>query len=107
MEHKIKFYITLNGENLFDEWLESLDFQDSQKVLVRLSRLNLGNLSNCKSIGQGLHELKMDIGPGYRVYFSNIKMHILIILCAGSKRTQAKDISKAKEYLKDYKMRGK
>lgn len=105
---KIKnFYKTSDGKVPFDEWLEKIDFQDSHKVLVRISRLVLGNTSNCEPVGSGVHEVKMYHGPGYRVYFSNIDAHEIVILSGGTKRRQQKDIDKAISYLKDYKLKGK
>jgi putative addiction module killer protein len=63
---KIKtLYKTSTGKIPFDEWLEKLDFQDSHQILVRISRLVLGNTSNCETVGGGVHEIKMYLGPGY------------------------------------------
>ena len=105
---KIKsFYETSSGKIPFDEWLEELDFKDSHQVLVRVSRLVLGNTSNCEPVGGGVHEIKMHLGPGYRIYFANISTTEVLILCGGSKRRQQRDIDKAIGYLKDYKLRGK
>lgn len=73
---------------------------------MRLHRMSIGNFGNCKALGQGISELKMDAGPGYRIYFSKIGSTIVLVLCAGSKRSQSKDIEKAKKYLVDFEMRG-
>jgi putative addiction module killer protein len=108
MEYEIELYKTKSGKIPYDEWLESLDDYTSGKIFIRIERLSLGNFSNCEPIGEGAHEVKMDIGPGYRIYFSNITTKkIILILNGGTKRTQPKDIKKAKEYLEDYKIRGK
>jgi len=107
MEKRKKFYKTSDGKIPFDEWLEELDFQDSHKVLVRITRLMLGNTSNCEPVGGGAHEVKMYHGPGYRVYFANIDDNEIVILSGGSKKRQQKDIDKAISYLKDYKKKGK
>lgn len=107
MQYKIELYETITGKQPYAEWLESLDDFDASKISLRLDRLSMGNFSNSEPIGEGAHEIKMDFGPGYRIYFITISIHKILILNAGTKRTQAKDIKKAKEYLKDYKMRGK
>ena len=70
-----------------------------------MDRLNLGNFGGCKSLGGGLHELKIDFGPGYRVYFADVENVIVLLLWGGDKSTQAKDIDVAKKYLADYKKR--
>ncbi|MCL4380104.1 hypothetical protein M1466_01245, partial [Candidatus Dependentiae bacterium] len=107
MEKIKNFYQTSSGKIPFDEWLEKLDFHDSNKVLVRVSRLVLGNTSNCEPVGDGVHEIKVDFGPGYRVYFANISDNEVLILYGGTKKGQQKDINKAINYFKDYKIRGK
>lgn len=107
MEKKKSLYETSNGKIPFDEWLETLDFKDSNLVLVRVSRLMLGNTSNCEPVGGSVHEIKMDYGPGYRIYFANIGTNKILILSGGSKKGQQKDIDKAIGYLKDHKMRMK
>lgn len=75
-------------------------------IELRIDRLGMGNFGQSKSLGDGLHELKIDVGPGYRIYFGSIGQQMILLLCAGNKKSQQKDIDKAKEYLKDYKMRG-
>ena len=100
-------YQTSDGKIPFDEWFEDLDLHDSHQVLVRVSRLVLGNTSNCEPVGSGVHEIKINFGPGYRIYFANLSANELLILCGGSKKRQQKDIDKAISYLKEYKMRAK
>lgn len=72
-------------------------------IELRLDRLEMGNFGQIRSLGGGLYEMKIDIGPGYRIYFSKIGQLIVLLLCAGDKRSQHRDIIKAQEYLKDYK----
>jgi len=62
----------------------------------------LGNLGNSKSVGEGVCELKIDFGPGYRVYFGQLGSTIVLLLCGGDKSTQEQDIRKAYEYWKEY-----
>jgi putative addiction module killer protein len=105
MQYKIELYETLNGKIPYAQWLESLDDYNANKISIRLERLQVGNFSNCDPVGDGVHEIKINFGPGYRIYFITIDIYKILVLNAGTKGTQAKDIKKAKEYLKDYKMR--
>ncbi len=77
------------------------------KILIRLDRLKLGNFGDCKSIGDGLAELRIHYGPGIRLYYSKIGNKVILLLCGGDKDSQTKDITKAKEYLKEYRSREK
>jgi putative addiction module killer protein len=69
------------------------------------STIGAGNFGDCKSLRQGLFELRIDWGPGYRVYYAMIGKECVLLLCGGDKRKQAADIEGALEYLKDYKER--
>lgn len=104
----LEVYQTKTGTHPFNKWLLELrDIKARQKIRVRLERLGLGNLGDCKSIENGINELKLDFGPGYRIYFAYKGLQHILLLCAGSKRTQKNDIIAAKKYFIDYKMRGK
>jgi len=108
MGYKIQIYETKDGRFPFNEWLHELkDIQARSKIRAKLDRAKLGNLGKCDPVGNGIHELKIDFGPGYRVYFSTIGRSIILILCANSKKRQQKDIDKAKDYFNDFIMRGK
>ena len=92
--------------NPFREWLHSLrDVQGRSRIRVRLNRVRLGNLGDCKSVGEGVMEFRLDFGPGYRVYFGQAGDTLVILLCGGDKRTQSRDIATAKEYWQSYKRR--
>lgn len=107
MKYSIEIFKTANGKLPFKDWLNNLsDMKARVAIELRIDRLEMGNFGQSKSLGAGLHELKIDIGPGYRVYFGRVGLELILLLCAGSKKTQQKDIIKAKEYLKDYKIRG-
>lgn len=81
----------------FAEWLRSLDDrQGKAKIIVRLDRLEQGNPGNSRSVGEGVFELKIDFGPGYRVYYVQRGKVLIVILCGGDKSTQSKDIQRAK-----------
>ena len=90
----------------FDDWLTQLaDSRAQARIAVRINRLAAGNFGDCKSLRQGLFELRIDWGPGYRVYYAMIGPACVLLLCGGDKRKQSADIARALEYLNDYKER--
>lgn len=100
---EIVSYLTTDGRNPFEEWYSSLKDQKAQaKIKSRLDRVRLGNLGDYRSVGEGVYELRIDYGPGYRVYFGQIGSTIVLLLCGGDKSTQQQDIRKAIEYWTDY-----
>ena len=87
----------------FSDWLTSLkDARAVGKVRARLNRIRLGNFGDCKYVGDGVQELRIDFGLGYRVYFGREGSLVVILLCGGSKVTQARDILKAQRYWREY-----
>jgi putative addiction module killer protein len=87
---------------VFANWLDGLkDRTAVARIDVRIRRLSLGNFGDVKPVGEGVSELRIDYGPGYRVYFVRRGEAIVILLCGGDKRTQPKDIAKAKEFAKE------
>ena len=82
-----------------------MDGRTQVRVESRLDRLYLGNFGDCKAVGEGVQELRLHFGPGYRVYFSVIGKQIVLLLSGGDKSTQEKDITNAKEYHKEFKKR--
>ncbi len=96
-------YETEEGRSPFGEWLRGLrDIQARAVIRKRLNRVRLGNLGHCRSVGDGVHELKIDVGPGYRVYFGLDGPIIVILLCGGDKGSQENDLKKARAYWADY-----
>jgi putative addiction module killer protein len=88
----------------FDAWIETLrDRQARQRIAARLTRLQAGNPGDVKALGDGISELRIDYGPGYRIYFTRRGPLIVLLLCGGDKSTQAKDIRKAIAAAKDWK----
>lgn len=75
------------------------------KIRVRLDRVSLGNVGDCHSVGEGVQELRVDYGPGYRVYFGQEGTTIVILLCGGDKSTQTRDIETAQVYWREYRRR--
>lgn len=99
-------YLTEEGENPFHKWLNSLkDLTARARIRVRLNRVRLGNFGDCKPVGKGVNELRVDYGPGYRIYFGKSTTTIVILLCGGSKKTQTRDIQLAQTYWADFKRR--
>ena len=97
-------YITEEGNNPFREWIRELkDSSVRARIRVRLNRIRLGNFGDCKSVGKGVNELKIPVGPGYRVYYARKDNSVVILLCGGDKRSQSKDIKIAQQYLAEYK----
>ena len=93
-----------NGRQPFADWFAGLGDRVVQaRVMQRLDRLQAGNPGDCRTLGTGLMELRIDTGPGYRVYFSQIAIGRCLILCGGSKRTQSADIERARKWLEEAK----
>lgn len=105
---EIRRYVTLEGKDVFGDWLSRLkDTRAQAKIIVRIDRVAAGNFADCKSLRGGLHELRVDWGPGYRVYRAMIDEACVLLLSGGDKRKQSSDIEKARSYLSDYKQRTK
>ena len=104
--YEIEYYVTKEGKKLFREWLENLkDITARAKIRIRLDRARLGNLGDDRSVGEGVRELKVDYGPGYRGYFAIEGNRLLLLLLGGEKSGQDRDIVKAKEFWRDHKRR--
>jgi putative addiction module killer protein len=96
-------YLTENGQSPFEKSFNSLkDRKAKQKIRLRLDRIQLENLGDYKSVGDGVFELRIDYGEGYRIYYGLEGFTIILLLCGGDKSTQKQDINQAKKYWKDY-----
>ena len=103
---EVRHYVNPAGKDVFDDWLSELsDVRAQAKIAARIDRLASGNFGDFKALRPGLYELRIDWGPGYRVYYSRIGKHSVLLLCGGDKRKQSSDIEKARAYLEDYKTR--
>jgi len=91
------------GSSPFGDWFTDLDSTAASKVTTALYRLEHGNFSNVQSVGGGVFEYKIDFGPGYRIYFGQDGNALVILLCAGAKKTQQRDIARAKDFWQEYK----
>ena len=93
-----------DGRVPFEEWLDDLkDKRAVARILARLARVRLGNLGDCKPVGDGVSELRVDYGPGYRVYFGQKGHTLVVLLCGGDKRTQDRDIRLARQFWQEFK----
>ena len=103
---EIHHYVNRAGKDVFDDWLSQLaDARTQAKIASRIDRLAAGNFGDCKRLRQGLCELRIDWGPGYRVYYARLGRICVLLLCGGEKRKQRSDIDRALEYLQDYEER--
>lgn len=103
---EVRRYLTEPGKDVVGAWLASLkDTRARAKVTARIARLEAGNFGDCKPVGDGVWELRIDWGPGYRVYYAVVGDEIVLLLCGGDKRKQAHDIRRAAGFLKDYRQR--
>jgi putative addiction module killer protein len=102
----IRRYVTKTGQDVVGRWLEELkDVRTRAKVAARIARMAAGNFGDCKPVQGGVWELRVDWGPGYRVYYAMIERTCVLLLCGGDKRSQRADIKRAVEYLSDYRKR--
>lgn len=105
-QREIQYYETPNGKLPAKEWLSSLKDGLSQAILYkRIRQAGLGQFGKIRNIGDGISELKIDYGPGFRIYYGIHEDKLILILMGGSKRTQESDIKKAKAYWTEWKER--
>lgn len=87
----------LKRSSLFSEWLLHLkDLEAKARIIARLRQAERGNFGDCSSLGEGLWEMRIDVGKGYRVYYVRIGEVVYALLCGGDKKTQKRDIAKAR-----------
>ncbi|QEG37913.1 type II toxin-antitoxin system RelE/ParE family toxin [Bythopirellula goksoeyrii] len=105
-EQRIRIYHTREGKRPFSKWFAKLrDRRAQQRIDARLTRVALGNFGDCKPVGEGVLELRIDYGPGYRVYLGRDGEELVILLTGGDKSKQSRDIATARDYWADYKSR--
>ena len=100
---RVAIYQDAHGKEPFNEWVSSLSRTDRARVVTRLDRIETGNLGDCKPVGDGVFELRLHFGAGYRIYFGEVERMIILLLCGGDKSSQDTDIQHAKAYWKHYK----
>jgi putative addiction module killer protein len=103
IETEVLVYRTPDGRCPFDEWLSALrDVRAIEKTDARIARLRSGNFGDCKPVGEGVLELRVHYGPGYRIYLGRQARAVVLLLCAGDKPTQSRDIARAKRYWREH-----
>jgi putative addiction module killer protein len=104
--YEMEYYKTTEGKAPFKEWLDALrDVNGRAKIRIRLDRARLGNLGDHKAVDEGVWELRIDYGPGYRVYFAKEGNRLILLLIGGDKGSQRRDIAQATAHLQDHKRR--
>jgi putative addiction module killer protein len=96
-------YADEGGKEPFTDWLYGLrDIMGRKRILARVARLAQGNYGDCEPVGEGVSELRMFFGPGYRVYFGEDEHNVVVLLCGGEKGSQGQDIREAQAFWKEY-----
>lgn len=104
--YDVRHYRAPDGTDIFGEWFDSLpDRPTQQRIAVRIDRLALGLFGDAKALREGVCELRIDHGPGYRVYYATAGRVVILLLCGGEKRTQRRDIARAVGYWQEFKAR--
>jgi putative addiction module killer protein len=104
---ELRYYVASDGRTPFADWFADLDSTARAKVAAALARMEQGNLSKVKSVGQGVLEYRIDLGPGYRVYFGRDGDVLVILLTGGTRKRQQRDILDAVTFWRDYKQGGR
>ena len=98
-------YESEDGSHPFSKWFTSLNVQAALKVRTAVARMENGNFSSVKAVGQGVSEYRLNFGPGYRIYFAKDGDKLVILLGGGTKKRQSRDIETAQALWKEYKQR--
>lgn len=104
--HDVQDYVTQEGKDPFKDWIASLaDRMARARLLARVQRMAAGNFGDCKPLDGGVWELRIDHGPGYRVYYARAESRLVLLLIGGDKRKQQTDIATAIDYWQDWQRR--
>ncbi|MBA3923816.1 MAG: type II toxin-antitoxin system RelE/ParE family toxin [Nostocaceae cyanobacterium] len=99
----LKVYAKEDGKEPYTEWLGNVkDYTIRARIIRRVERLKQGNYGDCKSVGEGVQQLRLFFGSGYRVYIGEAGNDVVILLCGGDKDSQDRDIERAKKYWQGY-----
>ena len=102
--NEIRHYVNDSGHDLFDEWRDQIrDVKAKIAVDRRIIRMELGNFGDHKALREGIWELRIDVGLGYRIYYAQAGLSVIILLCGGNKHDQEADISRACTYWREWK----
>jgi len=102
---ELREYVDAKGRSPYRDWLVKLDTATVARVITAVLRMEGGNFSAAKAVGAGISELRLDFGPGYRVYFGKDGERLVILLAGGSKKRQQADIEAAQALWAEYKRR--
>ncbi|MDQ2924496.1 MAG: type II toxin-antitoxin system RelE/ParE family toxin [Acidobacteriota bacterium] len=102
---EVREYVDELGRSRYGRWFGDLEISTRARVEIAVTRLGLGNLSNIKSVGEGVTELRMDFGPGFRAYFGRDGDRLILLLGGGTKQGQQNDIKLARAAWRAYKRR--
>jgi putative addiction module killer protein len=102
---EIRYYVSASGDEPFADWFADLEAVARAKVTRAIARMEQGNFSNVKPVGEGVSEYRIDFGPGYRIYFGRDGDTLVILLTGGTKKRQQRDIDAGRAYWLDYKQR--
>ena len=100
--YELRRYRASDGKVPLSEWLNELDVNTSDRISVYIERMKVGNFGNSRFVGEGVSELKINFGPGYRVYYLLDGSSVVVLLCGGDKGSQHKDIRLAQQFATDY-----
>jgi putative addiction module killer protein len=104
--YDIVHYLDADGKDHYQEWFDTLKDRQAQVAIIqRLSRLTLGLFGDRKLVRNGIHELRIDVGGGYRLYYALVGKTLVLLTCGGTKKTQSPDIELAINFLHDWKAR--
>ncbi len=104
---EIREYVDDRGRSPFGRWFDGLDARAAARVRTSLARMEAGNLSNVRGVGAGVLECRINVGPGYRVYFGRAGDALIVLLGGGTKARQQRDIEDARRLWREYRGRAR
>jgi putative addiction module killer protein len=104
--YEILHYLDESGIDLYQDWLDSLrDRVAKLAIIKRVARMEVGLFGDCKSLREGILEIRIDVGAGYRVYYAHVGNQVILLTSGGNKKSQSRDIERAVKLLKDWEER--
>ena len=103
--YRVKEYITEQGRNPFQRWFRKLTADQGDRVNTALSRMITGQLQDTKHVGNGVYELRLHMGPGFRIYYGHDGKELIVLLIGGDKSSQRRNIDQAQRFWRDYRER--
>ena len=101
--YEIRHFVSAGGVDLFNDWLKRVrDPVAKVQIVKRVNRMEQGNFGDNSFVGDGVWEMRIDVGAGYRIYYARAASQVMLLLCGGDKRTQDADIKDARKHWKDW-----